>query len=74
MHSFVFIRAAPRASTLSGQIGFVLCSKPDEEGKTVDFTKPHRPPPMAPGEFKCALLQNLESTMSYPAVCLLRLL
>jgi hypothetical protein len=35
----------------SGQIGFVMCSKPDEEGKTVDFTKPHRPPPTAPGAF-----------------------
>ena len=35
----------------SGQIGFVMCSKPDEEGKTVDFTKPNRPPPVAPGAF-----------------------
>ena len=34
----------------SGQIGFVMCSKPDEEGKTVNFTKPNRPPPVAPGE------------------------
>ena len=32
----------------SGQIGFVMCSKPDEDGKTVDFSKPSRPPPIAP--------------------------
>ena len=34
----------------SGQIGFVMCSKPDADGKTVDFSKPARPPPVAPGE------------------------
>ena len=34
----------------SGQIGFVMCSKPTAEGKTVDFSKPVRPPPVAPGK------------------------
>ena len=34
----------------SGQIGFVMCSKPDADGKTVDFSKPARPPPVAPGK------------------------
>jgi|MDSW01.2.fsa_nt_gb spermidine synthase len=33
----------------SGQIGFVMCSKPDAAGKTVDFATPARPPPIAPG-------------------------
>ena len=28
----------------SGQIGFMLCCKPDEDGSTVDFTKPKRYP------------------------------
>ena len=34
----------------SWQIGFVMCSKPDADGKTVDFSKPARPPPVAPGK------------------------
>ena len=33
-----------------GQIGFVMCSKPTAAGKTVDFSKPVRPPPVAPGK------------------------
>jgi len=34
----------------SGQIGFVMCGKPDEDGKTAAFTRPNRDPPQAPGE------------------------
>jgi len=33
----------------SGQIGFMLCSKPAEDGSTVDFTKPKRFPTAAAG-------------------------
>ena len=33
----------------SGQIGFVMACKPDENGKTARFTSPERPPPVAPG-------------------------
>ena len=33
----------------SGQIGFVMACKPDENGKTARFPSPERPPPVAPG-------------------------
>jgi spermidine synthase len=42
----------------SGQIGFVMCSKPDADGKTVDFSKPARPPPVAPGKSPNACLEG----------------
>jgi spermidine synthase len=41
----------------SGQIGFVMACKPDENGKTATFVKPERPPPVAPGA--CFVLRTL---------------
>ena len=35
----------------SGQIGFVMACKPDENGHTAKFTTPERPPPIAPGSY-----------------------
>ena len=54
----------------SGQIGFVMCSKPDEEGKTVDFSKPNRPPPVAPEGTKLKPLRYYNASVHAAAFAL----
>ena len=47
----------------SGQIGFVMACKPDENGKTATFVKPERPPPVAPGA--CFVLRTLSTAFFF---------
>ena len=47
----------------SGQIGFVMACKPDENGKTATFVTPERPPPVAPGA--CFVLRTLSTAFFF---------
>ena len=52
----------------SGQIGFVMCCKPDEEGKTAEFVAPAREPPEAPGASPFSLgITRSRSTFRVPS-------
>ena len=48
----------------SGQIGFVMACKPDENGKTAQFIVPEREPPVAPGTSRVVSLARVSLGLS----------
>jgi len=54
----------------SGQIGFVMACKPDENGYTAKFTTPERPPPIAPAGTKLKPLRYYNAAVHSAAFVL----